>query len=224
MTLDVGLHIPKGMGEPDEVEMFPDLKHVMVDGSLARDIIGGRRNFEIVLVVITNPADKRKLVPWFLDPAAQLIGLAGTPGSLTSLLVAGGGLDAGSTFLYRVASIDAVADGIAAAQVSETTDFARQTISLTWNPVTNNRVYKIFRKKDAEAWKVLDYTTALSYTDDGSIDPWIVESPRDAAAAIDYVQENTKMVATWLNGFRGSPQYSFRLNEATLMPNNVFPA
>lgn len=224
MTLDVGLHIPRGMGEPDEIEMFPDLKHVMVDGSLARDIIGGRRNFEIVLVVMTNPADKRKLVPWFLDPAAQLICLASTPGSLTSDLQAGGSLVPASVYQWRVASIDAVADGVAAAYVTETADWARQQVNLTWDPVTNNRVYKIFRKKDAEAWKVLNYTTGLSYLDNGSVEPWMVADPRDVPCAIDYVQENTKMVATWLDAFRGSPQYSFRLNEATLMPNNIFPA
>lgn len=226
MTLDVGLHIPRGMAEPDEVEMFPDVLHEMLDGSLARQIIGGRRNFEIVLAITYDALDRRKLTAWFLDEDATISCLAAAPTTFAGAIGGPtGSLVDSSTYLYKAATIDAVGYSAASAQVTwNVSDVDHKTAILTWDAMTNGRLYKIFRKKDSEAWKVLQYSTTNRYVDDGTVTPWISEDPPAAADVISYVQESSKMVSVFENGFQGSRRYSFRLKEAALMPGrNVFP-
>lgn len=224
-TLDLDILSVRGAAEPDEVEQFPDLKHQYLDGSLARQVKGGRRNIEIEFAVVSSALNRRKLVSFFLDPEMTLECLVATPTNLVGSLSAGGGsLTSGSTYLYKVAAIDAIGYSIASSQISTgavpSTGYKE---GLSWDAMTNAVLYKIFRKKDAEAWKVLDYSTTNSYLDLGTLTPFQTEDPPTAASVISVVTESNMLTSIWRGDFSGSPSYTIRFNEASIFTSDLLP-
>lgn len=219
MTLDVELFNFRGMSEVDDVEQFPDLKHVMMDGSLAREVAGGRRNFDLVIRVLDDPATSRKLFAWFLDTAGTLTSLAATPTTLAAAAATGSITGTGH---YIVTNVDAVGESALPTEVSRA--MVGAGTKLTWDAMAGSHFYKIYRQMDSGPWFVLDYSTTNSYTDSGAVTPWSNAGVGAAhPSVINYVQENPRMTSVRLNNFRKSLQYSFRLNEALLVPGRLFP-
>ena len=164
ITLDVlAVH---GASEPDRLSKF-GVTHELLDGSLAEQIVGGRREISIDFKTMTI-LQRRQVVDWWLDPDRELRSLAGTPGTFVAASNTGGSLTA-ALHTYTVCAIDVIGNSIAATTDADTTSGADLQMDLSWAAVTGARCYKIFRKIAAGNWFVLDYTTGTTYTDDGSV-------------------------------------------------------
>ena len=160
-TETVGVLRVYGASEPDIVEKF-GITHEMLDGSLLEQIAGGRRSPRIEFYIMTA-LQRRKLVEWWLDPDRLLVCVMTAPTGLS--VQAGTGTMTGNRY-YRVAAVDIVGQGIAAASVSIVT--AASGAVLAWAAVSGARRYKIYRSDDAEAtYDFLDYSETLAYTDTG---------------------------------------------------------
>ena len=216
--MDLELLGIRGAAEPDNVGVFPDVKHNFLDGSLAEQIAGGRRNIEAMLKVIDSPANRRRLAQFWLDPDREIASLCARPGNFAAAKAAGGSLT-GALHTYTVCAIDAVGHGIAAFEDSDTTSGADLSMALSWDAVTNARCYKIFRKIAAGHWFVLDYTTELTYVDDGTAVPLLdldaVEPPA-AVSTISVVRGSDNLESNWDNDFEGARSYVLPLVEASI--------
>lgn len=221
-TLDLDVLSIRGAAEPDEVEIFPDLKHEYLDGSLAEQIAGGRRNIELVLRVVDVALSRRKLVQFWLDPVRSLTCLATAPANPSALAgSATGSLTNGVAYYYKITAVDAVGESAGSTEVSDTATAPDLTINLTWDAVTNARLYKIYRKVAVGGtYALLAYSTTNSYSDDGTVTPFLASTSAPASAtSISVVREGNAMLSEWLNGFSRSPRYSFRFNESSIFNN-----
>lgn len=226
LTLDLDVLSVRGAAEPDEVQVFPSLRHDFLDGSISEEIAGGRRNIELVLSVVTSALNRRKLVQFWLDPDRTIKSLAGKPGSFGASAGTGGSLTNVEHF-YSVCAVDAVGRSEHATVATETPD-ANDKVTLTWTAVTNARCYVIFRKVTGGNWWIIDYSTANSYVDTGdiaagsglqdlgstneSILPQVVTE-------IHVVRDSDSLISTWNSGFEGARSYTLRFNEASIFDN-----
>lgn len=164
VTLDV-LAV-RGTAEPDRVSRFGKL-HPMLDGSMAEQILGGRREISIDFNVMTI-AQRRQVVDWWLDDTFEgrrLKSVVGTPQNLAADTSTSGALT--GTFHYKISAVDVIGRGVACAKVSPNVTDKR--IGLSWDAVSGARYYVIFRSDDGEAtYDLLDYSIVNSYTDNGA--------------------------------------------------------
>jgi len=223
LTIDViAVH---GAAEPDALELFPGVKHSFLDGSLSEQIAGGRRNIEVDFGPKVSAANRRNLVNFWLSSTKTLTCVCATPGTPTGASAGpSGALVNASVYLYKVTDIDAIGESVASAQLSWTvSDADHNGVTLSWTGSANRRCSKIYRKKDAGAWKLLDYTTALTYTDMGALAEasLIAATPPVAASTISVVNASGQFSITWLNETELGRSVKLPLSEAAIF--TTFP-
>lgn len=190
LTVNLDVLAVHGAAEPDHVSKFPGIVHEMLDGSLAEQIAGGRREMSIDFQVMTV-LNRRKVVLWWLDPDRQIVCLAATPASPNSELIAGGSLVNGTTYYYKLVAVDVIGNSIASSEVSGTATVVYGSIRLTCTAVVNARCYKIYRKVSVGGtYQLFDYATTNSYTDDGTVTALRNETPPTATSVISVITTN----------------------------------
>jgi hypothetical protein len=197
ITLDVlAVH---GASEPDHVSKF-GVTHEMLDGSLAEQIAGGRRDMSIDFHVMTA-LQRRQVVDWWLDPARELRSLA-TIGTVTIATGgAGGSLTGGTTYYYRVCAIDVIGHSALSNEVSREAGAGGEEpnlqIRISWTAVAGARGYKVYRKAAVGGtYYLYDYTTDVTYLDSGTITAYRVETAPAAASHIHVITTN-ELEFTW---------------------------
>ena len=216
-TVNLDLLAVHGASEPDHVSKFPGITHEFLDGSLAEQIAGGRRNINIDFQVMTA-INRRKIVDWWLDPLRQIVCLAAAPGSPQVSLINGGSLQAGSTYLFKISAVDAVGESAASTQVTTGVVGATdKTASLSWAAVTNARCYKIYGKEDAGAWQLLRYVLTTSDTIGGIWADEIFKTidPLSSASVISVMTTN-ELEFTWAFETELARILSLELREASI--------
>lgn len=170
LTVNLDVLAVHGAAEPDRVSKFPGIVHEMLDGSLAEQIAGGRREISIAFQVMSS-LNLRKALLWWMDSDPQVLTIVGQPGNFTSALSAGGALLAEKKYNYGVRAIDVIGGGIVTGANTKTTTAQNKTITLGWDAVTNTRCYAIYRQNETDAlhWLIIDYTSDLTYVDAGAI-------------------------------------------------------
>jgi len=152
-----------GASEPDRLSKF-GVTHELLDGSLAEQIAGSRREISIDFNMMSI-LQRRQVVDWWLDPNRELRSLAGTPGSPAVTLVVGGSLTQGETYYFKISAVDVIGESIASAEVNTGAVGATNKIaSLSWAAVTGARCYKIYGKESAGAYQLLRYVLGTSDT------------------------------------------------------------
>lgn len=226
-TVTLDILAVRGAAEPDSVSLFPAVLHEMLDGSLAQQIAGGRRNVEVSFQVMSG-ADRRKVVDWWLDPDRQIVCLASAPTITANTPIVGGSLTQGVVYYYKVCTIDMVGHSTASNESSQEAgpggSETNRTIPVTWPTVANARSYKIYRKAGVGGtYKLLDYTPTNSYTDNGSVTPLRDENPPASASTINVVTEES-LEFMWGHGTELARLLTLRLRERTIfLSTDGFP-
>lgn len=157
----------RGASEPDRVSRFGKL-HTMLDGSIAEQILGGRREISIDFNVMTL-AQRRNIVDWWLDDTADarlLKTVMTVPQNLTKTVLENGyGLS--GTRHYKVCAVDVIGRGEATAKVTASGMTAAK-VTLQWDAVAGARFYMVFRSLDDATYDLLDYTATTSYSDNAA--------------------------------------------------------
>jgi hypothetical protein len=217
-TFNLDVLAVHGASEPDHISKFPGIVHEFLDGSLAEQIAGGRRNISMDFQVMTS-ANMRRVVLWWLDPLRTIKTLVGTPGSTTVNSHAGGSL-ANGTYYYEIRAIDVIGGGITTALGSnDTAGGGDQEMNISWAAVTGARSYAIYRKKDAGHWFLLDYAIGVSYTDDGTATPLKdlggAVNPPSAVDSISVITTND-LEFKWMFDTELARMLSLELREASI--------
>jgi hypothetical protein len=221
LTLDIEVFSVKGAAEPDNFEVFPGLTHQFLDGSLSEQIAGGRRNIVVDFGPNLSAANRRKLVDFWLSETKSLDSLCGQP-SPSTVMGAGGSLTASTVHYYKIVAFDAVGHGIASSEVSGTTDSEYKTVQINWTAISNARGYSIYRKVGAGgSYELFDYTTGVSYTDNGSMTAIRTETPPATATSIPMVNSGGTFSMNWVQDFEGARQLTLAFREAQI--NQTFP-
>jgi len=108
ITLDVlAVH---GASEPDRLSKF-GVTHELLDGSLAEQIAGGRREISIDFNTMST-LQRRQVVDWWLNPDREIRSLAGTLQNPDVELITGGALTQGETYYFKVSAVDVIGEGV----------------------------------------------------------------------------------------------------------------
>ena len=159
-----------GLSEPDRVSKFHGIVHEMLDGTLAEQVAGGRRNIKIDFQTMT-PAQRRKVVKWWLNTPQVVESV------MTQLTIGvgaaepGGSLPASKTIRYSARALDVIGGGQCATPANSGTTGSDNTVPVTITAISGARQYAIYRRNvtDGGNWLLIDYTTSLQDRDDGSI-------------------------------------------------------
>ena len=215
-----------GASEPDRVTKFPGIVHEMLDGTIAEQIAGGRRDITIDFNVM-SAANRRKVVKWWLDPDRKINCLATIADALTVSQYTGGGL-ANDDWYYQVTAIDTIGHSIAntTAQL-DTSEGSKHTMQLAWTASANARLYGIYRKQGAGGtWYLIDYSVTNSYDDDGSITDALAvrqEDPPSAVSSISVIATN-ELEFSWAHETELARMLTLELREASIFtPTAGFP-
>lgn len=190
LTVTLDVLAVRGASEPDKVSKFPGLTFNFLDGSIAEQVKGGRREISLQFQVMTA-AQRRQIVLWWLDPDRIIKTTMTQPTGENVTLESGGSLTEGSTYQYRVSAIDVIGEGQAtAAQSTGAIGASNKTASFEWNAVTGARRYKVYRRKDSDPWQVMTYVeqgATMAYNDAGTGTAIVDQDPPDAADEINLI-------------------------------------
>lgn len=108
-----------------------------------------------------------------------------SPDDLAGTVGAGGTLN--GSFKYRIASVSAFGEQVAAAEtVAQDCSAGSKSVTLGWTADENAKLYHIFRKDGTGAWKLLDIIPALTYdaagTVNGSVEEYVDNGSRTPVA------------------------------------------
>jgi hypothetical protein len=207
-----------GASEPDRLSKF-GVTHELLDGSLAEQIAGGRREISIDFQTMTV-LQRRKVVDWWLDPDRELRSLAtiGTVSVATG--GAGGSLTGGVTYYYRVCAIDVIGHSERSNEVSREAGAGGEEpnlqIRISWAAVSGARGYKIYRKVAVGGtYYLYDYTTDVTYLDSGTVTAYRVETAPAAASHIHVISTN-ELEFTWAFETELARMLTLELREASI--------
>lgn len=160
LTVLLNVLAVRGASEPDRVSKFPQLMFNFLDGSIAEQVKGGRREISIQFQTM-SAADRRKCVLWWLDPNRLLVCALSKCATPSASLIPG---SLTGTFRYRIVAIDPVGFSEASDYVEQVTD--TDGVQLTWTGQGAARQYKILRSDDGgTTWDLKDYTSETTYDD-----------------------------------------------------------
>jgi hypothetical protein len=220
-TVNLDVLAVRGAAEPDQVSKF-GVTHEFLNGFISEQLLGGRREISIDFQVMT-PKNRRQVVDWYLDESRQLVCLASAP-TVTPTLASGGSLTNGTTYYYKVCTIDVLGHSAASSEVSETASNPNLTINLAWAAVSNARCYKIYRKAAVGGtYYIYDYTTTNSYSDTGTATALRAETAPTTATAISVIVPDM-LGFSWAEGTELARMLSISVRESSIFTSSAgFP-
>lgn len=221
-NLDIRYNAARGLSSPDDCELFPGIKHRFLDGTLAEEIAGGRRNIELDFGANISQGNLRRLIQFWLDKNRVISSLAAQVSGENSALVDGGSLTNGYQYDYCIVACDGIGGGQHSGETAKTATSSKKTIALTWTSVSDARFYKIYRTVSTDGgntwstWELYDYSDTNSYTDAGLVTAIRDEDPPDTATQVSAVNDDDTFVMDWLGNSEVGRSLIMRFNEATI--------